>query len=306
MSHSRRRFLQNSSFAAGAVLINPFNFDFSNALFSQSGKFEMLRKNVGYFTGRGGTIGWLINEGGIAVVDSQFPPSAKELIAEIRKKSDKKVDFLINTHHHGDHSGGNIAFKEIVENVTAHENSKANQMRVAKERESEDTQLYPNMTFSENWKTSLGDEVISCSYHGRGHTNGDIVTHFQNANIVHMGDLLFNRRFPYIDKGAGAHIGNWINILDAVNNKFDSETQFIFGHAGEGYEIIGNHEDIKAFKNYLESLLEYVSKEIKSGKSVEEMKEGLTSIPGAPEWKGDGIERSLSSAHMELTEENKG
>lgn len=300
MTTTRREFIQNSSLGIASLLIAPNVFN--NPSF-QTGEFQMIRKNVGYFTGRGGTIGWLVNEGGVVVVDSQFPESANNLIADIQKKTDRKIDYLINTHHHGDHTGGNIAFKEIVGNVLAHENSKKNQMRVAVERGQEDGQLYPDMTFQKEWSTKLGDETISCTYHGKGHTNGDILTHFENANIVHTGDLLFNRRFPYIDKSAGANIGNWIKILDAAQAKFDSETIFIFGHSDNGYDITGNREDLKSFTNYLEQLMLQVEKAIKAGKSLEEIKNEMKNVAGAPQWKGNGISRSLEAAYAELTEE---
>jgi glyoxylase-like metal-dependent hydrolase (beta-lactamase superfamily II) len=262
----------------------------------------MIRNNVGYFTGSGGTIGWLVNDGGVVVVDSQFPDSAKTLIADIQKKADKKFDYLINTHHHGDHTGGNIAFKEIVNHVFAHENSKKNQMRVAKERGQEEGQLYPDMTFGDEWSTKVGDETISCTYHGRGHTDGDILTHFENANVVHMGDLVFNRRFPYIDKSAGANIGSWIDVLDKAQTKFDAETIFIFGHSDNGYDITGNREDLKEFTNYLEQLMVQVEKAVKAGKTLDEMKTEMTNIMGAPQWKGKGISRSLEAAYSEITE----
>lgn len=302
MKKSRRQFIQYSSLGVASLLYTPWSKASTFSKMLSTGGFETLRSNVGYFTGRGGTIGWLVNKEAIAVVDTQFPPSAKELIAEVRKKTDRKFDYVINTHHHGDHSGGNIAFKGIVDHVFAHENSKANQMRVAKERGKEEGQLYPTQTFKEAWSTELGDETVSCSYHGRGHTDGDIFTHFENANIVHMGDLVFNRRFPYIDKSAGAHIGNWIKVLDKATTKFDDDTIFIFGHAAEGYEITGTKEDINAFKNYLESLLTFMNKEVKSGKTAEEIKASTLVIPGAPEWKGDGIARSLDAAFVEVKE----
>ena len=301
MDNSRRNFLQYSSLGIASLLVSPWAHGASTFNRFSTGGFETIRGNVGYFTGRGGTIGWLVNKEAIAVVDSQFPPSAQELIDEIRKKTDRKFDYLINTHHHGDHTSGNIAFKGMVDHVFAHENSKGNQMRVAQERGKEDGQLYPTLTFKNEWSTELGDEVVSCSYHGQAHTNGDIFTHFENANVVHMGDLMFNRRFPYIDKSAGAHIGNWINVLDKATTKFDDETIFIFGHAGEGYEITGTKEDIKAFKNYLESLMKFMEAEVKAGKSAEEIKEATKIIPGAPEWKGDGIARSIDSAFSEIT-----
>lgn len=305
MSISRRKFTQYSSLGLGGLLLSPSikANGMIHSLSAKSGAFKLLRKNVGYFTGRGGTIGWLVNDEAIVAVDSQFPASAKDLIAEIKKNTDRKFDYLVNTHHHGDHTAGNVAFKDLVTNIVAHENSKANQKRVAVERGKESEQLYPGMTFSTKWSVEVGDEILTCTYHGRGHTDGDILTHFENANIVHTGDLLFNRRFPYIDKSAGAHIGNWINILDGINSKFDSDTLFIFGHSGEGYEITGGHEDVKAFKNYLEKMLEFAEKSFKSGKSLDELKASVTDIPGAPEWKGKGIARSLDAAYAELEEE---
>ncbi len=300
MSLARRNFLRYSGLGALSLLFAPQAF--SNSFLVHSADFTMLRKNVGFFTGSGGTIGWLVNKGGIVVVDSQFPDTAKELIKEVQKNTDRRINYLINTHHHGDHTSGNIAFKGIVDHVFAHDNSKVNQMRVAKERGKEDTQLYPDLTFVDQWSARIGDETISCSYHGRGHTNGDILTHFENANVVHMGDLLFNRRFPYIDTGAGAHIQNWISILDRTIRKFDDETIFIFGHAGDGYEITGTKEDIKEFANYLEQLLVQVDQGIKAGKSLENMKTEMETIAGAPQWKGKGISRSLDAAYKELIE----
>lgn len=263
---------------------------------------SMLRKNVGFFTDRGGTIGWLVNEEGIVVIDSQFPESAQKLITELKEKGSQPIEFLINTHHHGDHTGGNIAFKGVAKHALAHENSKANQKRVAAERNTEDNQWYPDMMFKEKWTHKIGDEIVSCSYHGRGHTNGDIITHFENANIAHMGDLVFNRRFPYIDKSSGAHIENWISILDETVKKFDDDVIFIFGHAGEGYEVTGSKEDIKAFANYLEQMLMEVEKSISAGKTLDEIKEEIKGIAGAPEWTGNGIHRSLEAAYTELTE----
>lgn len=304
MPHSRRKFVQHSSLGLAALLLTPYSkmSAMTRNPAAMPGGLESLRRNVGFFTGKGGTIGWLVNKSGIVVIDSQFPDTAKTLIAEVQKKSDKKVDYLVNTHHHGDHTAGNIAFKDIVTNVIAHENSKANQMRVAKERDAEAGQLYPTMTFANEWSTEIGDEIISCTYHGKGHTNGDIISHFENANVVHTGDLMFNRRFPYIDKSAGANIGNWVSILDTMTSKFDDETIFIFGHSDNGYDITGNKADINAFKNYLEKLLKFAETSYKSGVSLEDLKSKTTAIPGAPQWQGNGISRSLDSAYAELKE----
>ena len=261
-----------------------------------------LRNNVGIFLERGGTIGWLLSGGSQVVVDTQFPEQAGHLIEEIKKKGDIQLDALINTHHHGDHTAGNIAFKGMVDRVVAHTNAVENQKKSAQERGSEDQQLYADKTFDQNWGASFGPEIISCMYFGPAHTNGDIIIHFENANIAHVGDLIFNRRFPYIDKGAGANIQSWIGVLDRIVSTFDNDTLFIFGHAAEGYEVTGSKEDIQAFKNYLQRLLDYVEKQISDNKSKEEIIEATEIIPGAEEWKGKGVQRSIDAAWEELHE----
>lgn len=263
-------------------------------------KMDYLHGNVGYFTERGGTIGWMIEDGHLVVVDTQFPEQSQNVVETLMSNGGDHIDLLINTHHHGDHTAGNIIYNDLTDRIVAHENSKKNQMANAKKRGSEDKQLYPNELFVDNWSTKVGSETITMDYFGAAHTDGDAITHFENANVVHMGDLIFNRRFPYIDKTAGANIGNWISVLDKALNKFDNETKFIFGHSDNGFDITGNKEDIKAFQNYLTMLLDFGEQSIKSGKSLDELKKSVTEIPGAIEWKGKGIERSLDAVYEEL------
>lgn len=261
--------------------------------------FKPLRNNVGIFTEQGGTIGWLNSSNGFAVIDAQFPASAPHVIEELKKLNEKPFKYLINTHHHGDHTAGNIAFKGLAEKVVAHQNSLVNQKRAAEKANNLDQQLLPDTTFGTGWKAPVGDEKISAYYYGSGHTNGDAVYHFENANIVHVGDLVFNRRFPYIDRENGAHIGNWITALDKITSQFDKDTLFIWGHSLDPEKVTGNKDDIKAYQNYLKSLMTFVGGEIKQGKTKEDILKA-TEIPGAPEWKGDGIQRSLTAAYDEL------
>ncbi len=302
MNNSRRKFIQKSLFATAGVSMVQQNL-LAN-VFSGQAPYSMtpLRNNIGYFTERGGTIGWMVSKNGIVVIDTQFPDQSAHLITEIKKQSDRKVDLLINTHHHGDHSAGNIAFKGIADMILSHKNSKKNQMRVAKERGQEANQLYPDTTFDKKWSKKIDDEHITLKYFGPAHTDGDAIIHFENSNVAHMGDLIFNRRFPFIDKSAGASIKNWIEVLEKTQKTYDKDTLFIFGHNGDGYDPIGGMPDIKAMQNYLNSLLEVVGAEIKAGKSQEDIMK-LTTIKGAEEWKGDGIGRSLSTAYQELTSE---
>lgn len=277
-----------SAFTPLMKMINPAEY-----------QMKLLRRNVGIFNEKGGTIGWLIQPDGIVVIDTQWKEQSEHLISEIRKQDDGLVQLLINTHHHGDHTSGNIAYKGIAKHILAHANSKANQETVAKKNNNAADQLFPDLTYTDRWQQSIGDEIIDIQYLGPAHTNGDSIIHFQNANIVHCGDLVFNRRYPYIDKTAGASIENWIEILQQLQAYYDNEAIFIFGHTREGYEVTGNKSDLAAFADYLTALMEFVSAEIRSGKSKDQILLAKE-IPGAPQWIGDGIERSLNAALEEL------
>ncbi len=295
----RKQFLQNTSFIlAGFSIAGRKPADF---FLMEDWKITMITDRIGFFTERGGTIGFLLSNTGIVVVDSQFPDQSKHLIEELKKRSERPFKLLINSHHHGDHTAGNISFKGITEHVLAHENSKKNQEAVATRNNSMDKQLLPDQTFSDTWCQSFDKEKICLYYYGPAHTDGDSVIHFEHANIVHMGDLMFNRRHPFVDRSAGANISSWIRVLEKTINKFDSKTKFIFGHAAENYDVTGTAEDLKKFGDYLGRLLVFTEKEIKSGKSREEVLKN-TSLPGETEWVGDGFSRPLTAAYEELTE----
>lgn len=295
----RRIFLRNTSIISGAALLfqkkalaTMFNtFDYN---------IKMLRNDVGIFTERGGTIGFLLSKDGIVVIDAQFPDTAQHLIDDLKKRSTHPFRYLLNTHHHGDHTSGNIAFKGIVEHVAAHENSLINQKNVAEKSNSVDKQLYPDMTFNKDWTLKIGDETIKADYYGAGHTNGDAIYHFEKANIFHAGDLMFNKRHPFVDRTAGANMSQWIKDLDKIITKADKDSIIIFGHSLNAGEETGTIEDLKKFQDYLGRVLMFAEQQIKKGVSKEEFIKN-TSIPGVTEWTGDGIQRPLTAAYEELT-----
>jgi len=296
----RRSFLRNTGLTlAGLGLLNKQSL--ASFLADPAWKIKMLTDEVGIFTEKGGTIMFLLTSKGMVVVDSQFPDTAPHLIGELKKKNTKPFRYLINTHHHGDHTGGNIAFKGVAEHVVAHINSKANQLKVAAEQKTAANKFHvPDITFgAEGWNKKVGKERISAHYFGPGHTDGDSMIHFEHANIVHMGDLLFNRRHPFIDRTAGASIANWIIVLDKALSTFDAKTQFVCGHSGAGYDVVAQPNDLRAFGDYLGNLLKFTEGEIRLGKTKDEIIKAKE-IPGSPEWKGDGIERPLAAAYAEL------
>ena len=299
---NRSNFIRNSSSILAALALFS-NKSLAQLLQDPAWKIKMLNDNTGVFSEKGGTILFTITKEGIVVVDSQFPDSSQHLIDELKNKSALPFQLLVNTHHHGDHTSGNIAYKGMVQHVVAHENSKINQEKVAKEKKNENLQLYPDKTFTDTWCEKIGKEEICLHYFGAGHTNGDSFVHLKKANIVHVGDLVFNRRHPNIDTSAGANIASWLKVLNKATTTFNDKTIFVCGHAGDGYDIIITKSDIKAFSNYLDKLLQFVTAEIKAGKLKDDILK-TTTIPGAAEWTGKGIEKPLTAAYEELILKN--
>lgn len=231
--------------------------------------FTELRRGVGYFTGNGGAIGYLVNGDGALAVDSQFMNTAEICVAGLKQRAPKGVTFLINTHHHGDHTGGNKAFQGV-QKILAHENCLAWHKKVSDEAKTVDQQAFATATFRDVWGEQFGNEKVEVHYHGPGHTSGDAIVHFQRANVVHGGDLLFRRVHPRIDGPAGASAVNWVKVLDRMVKDHGNDTIFIFGH-GAGNNPRGTRADVIFFRDYLSAGIDHVRKGISAKKSKDEI-----------------------------------
>lgn len=295
----RSQFLLRSSLlAAGAAF--PFKSLFTNG----QSNFTSLRRNVGYFTERGGTIGWLASDDAMTIIDSQYPETAKNCLNGLRNKTDQDLNLLINTHHHGDHTGGNPVFNGVAEKMVAHKNVPSLMKKANEGNDGEGNTAYPTTTYTESWQMDLGDEVVHTKYYGHGHTSGDSVIYFEKANVVHMGDLVFNRMNPYTDRPSGASMQNWINILSTIAAEYPADAIYIFGHANPEYDITGGAEDLGVMKNYLSAVLEHAQNGIEEGKSKEEITD-MKELPDfehflyADFWT---LSDNLGVAYEELTE----
>jgi len=179
------------------------------------------------------------------------------------------MDLLINTHHHGDHTNGNPVFAEVAKKMVAHENVPKLMKNAASDDDSEPA--VPTTTFKESWKMDAGDETVHARYYGNAHTSGDSVIYFEKANVVHMGDLVFNRMNPYTDRPAGASIHHWIEVLATVEDEFPADAQYIFGHGKPEFGVIGNKDDVAVMRKYLAALIDHVEKGVEEGRSREEI-----------------------------------
>ncbi len=286
----RRRFLHTSAALAAGAALRPLAA--AHRPFAPNGA-TMIRNNVGFFTERGGTIGFYRPDGGTAgvVVDSQFPESAQAFLREVFGGGNQ-LELLINTHHHGDHTGGNGIIAPMARNYVAHQRAKTNLENSEAERTEGDAIPLPETTFDKAWEMTLPGtgETVTARHFGPAHTGGDAVIHFENANVAHLGDLLFNRRFPYIDTAAGGNMTNWIKVMGKIHKTYDRDTVFVFGHAAESYPVTGDLDDVKSFQNYLRGLRTYVKKEKRKGTTLEDLKAKTVTIPNSPDWRfGDRL-----------------
>lgn len=287
MSISRRQFVSTSTLSVAALGLGRLPG------FAQAGaqapaapappvtKFEEIRRGVGYFTGNGGTIGYLVNNDGAIVVDSQFMPTAEICVAGIKQRAPKGIELLINTHHHADHTSGNPAFRPVVKRILAHENCVAWQKKVAEQAAANPqppapgapapvAPVFADATFKDTWNVDFGNETVHVRHFGPGHTSGDALIFFEKANVLHGGDMLFRRLHPRVDSPAGASVVNWLTVLQKMAAAHGGDTVFIFGHGKDGV-VLGKVADVKYFADYLSAALDHVRAGLKAGQSKEEI-----------------------------------
>jgi cyclase len=339
MSPTRRDFLATSAVAAlGAAMGRPLAALAHDG--TQGGAtrretpqppptFTPVRRNVGTFTMRGGTVGWLVNARGVAVVDTQFPPEARALLAGLQERSrNRGVDLVINTHHHADHSSGNSAFRGVAKHVAAHAMADQHMRRApgpqapppqqqqqptpaapaaqpsAPQAQASPEPLFPDTTFTHSWTADVGDERIVARHHGRGHTSGDVVVIFERANVVHMGDLMFHRRHPVVDRAAGASMRNWTRVLEQVASAHARDTIYVFGHAATDLPVTGSSADLLAFRDYLAALLAFVERQVAAGRTRDEVLAMRQPLAGFEAWGAFGQASArdpLTVAYEEVT-----
>lgn len=309
MTITRRDFLGGASAAVAAGVLGPVELFARQA--AAAGSYTPIRRNVGTWVARGGTIGWLVNPAGAVAVDSQFPESAAAIVERLLAESKQsQITALINTHHHGDHTAGNGVFRPKTRQIIGHANvpgyMRATWQRAVEQRAANATSpappepVVPDRTFTDVWAFSHGDEEVSIKHYGPAHTGGDAVIRFERANVAHMGDLMFNRAHPVIDRANGASIANWSRVLRTVASELPAETIYIFGHAGAGFPITGTHADLRYHANYLEALLAWTRAQVAAGRSRETVLASTDVLKGFEDY-GPLIARPLGAAYDEVT-----
>lgn len=244
-----------------------------------AGNIARVRGNVSRYTNKGGTVGILETADSFVVIDSQFEDSIKPVIDAIQK-TEKKVAYLFNTHHHGDHVSGNILFKSPQTKLVAHRSVPALQRQAALASNTLNKQWVADILFDKTYTAETGGEKITAYHFGAGHTSGDAVYHFENDNVVHMGDLMFVNMIPVYRTKDGSNSPGWINVLSQVLDKFNDDTLFIFGHSDTPQNSVGTKVQIREMLSFLAATNNWISAAIKKGISTETLLQKNTFVPG--------------------------
>jgi cyclase len=258
--------------------------------------------NVYMLEGGGGNIGVSVGPDGILIVDDQFAPLADKIRAALKTLGEGKLKFVLNTHYHGDHTGGNVAFGPEAP-IIAQSNVRK---RLSEEQKSKffnrttppsPKEALPVITFDQSVSVFFNGEEIRVIHFPHGHTDGDSVIFFTGSNVVHMGDDFFNGKFPVVDLEAGGDIEGLIKNLTDIISKLPEGVKIIPGH-GPLSDVAG----LKEFRRMLVETSDIVRKRMAAGKTLEQIKaDGLP-----PEWKSwDGgfinANRWLETLYNSLT-----
>lgn len=222
---------------------------------------------------RGGNIAASIGEDGVLLVDSGTNPEDVEKIqGVVAEKTDKPIRYVINTHWHGDHTAGNEKLKQAGAEIIAHENvakrMKVDQFLTFFDRKTTagPKDAWPTKTFTDKLEMHFNGDDVTLYHLQPGHTDGDGIVFFKEANVIHVGDLYFNGYYPYVGISSGGSVGDMITAVNKVINKVDDKTVVIPGHGP-----LSNKAELKNYVHMLTVIRDKMLPLVKAGKSLEEV-----------------------------------
>jgi glyoxylase-like metal-dependent hydrolase (beta-lactamase superfamily II) len=258
-------------------------------------KVTKVAGSVYMLEGSGGNIGASVGDDGIVIVDDQYAPLADKIQAALKGVTDKPIRFIINTHYHGDHTGGNAILQKQAP-VIAHDNvrrrleqggSAGNLGSINFEAKPQPKEALPILTFDHDMTVHLNGEDIRALHFPSGHTDGDSIIFFPKSNVVHMGDDFVRYGFPFIDLGSGGSVEGMIAAMDEVVPKLPPDVKVIPGHGA-----ISTLDEVRDYVKMLKETRAAVEKGVKAGKTLDQLKQEKVLEPWK-KWSGDYISSDI-------------
>jgi glyoxylase-like metal-dependent hydrolase (beta-lactamase superfamily II) len=243
--------------------------------------------------GQGGNIGVSVGADGVFMIDDQFAPATQAILDQIISVSDQPVRFLVNTHFHRDHTGGNENLGKSGVLIFAHDNVRTRLLSADAPKAS-----LPVVTFNDATTFHMNGQTVRVFHTSNAHTDGDAMIHFQEADVIHMGDTFFNGFYPFIDAKSGGSVEGVFAAIDTVLALADADTIIIPGHGP-----VGDRADLIAYREMLTKARESISPLIADGKSVEDIVAAKPTAEFDADWGGGFLnpERFLRVMHAALT-----
>ncbi|GLP94876.1 MBL fold metallo-hydrolase [Paraferrimonas sedimenticola] len=226
---------------------------------------QSLGNGIYMLTGSGGNIGVSAGEDGLLIIDDQYAPLSEKISKALEQIQAGAPRFVINTHHHGDHTGGNAHFGKTG-TIMAHHN-----VRRHLHADNQPKKALPVLTYDEGIVLHFNQDTIKIEHMGIGHTDGDSLVFWEKANVVHMGDQYFQGRFPFVDLGNGGNVSGYLATVEKVIARIDDKTQVIPGHGP-----LSNRTELMEFATMIKETQAYVAAAKANGVSEDDaVKQGV-------------------------------
>jgi glyoxylase-like metal-dependent hydrolase (beta-lactamase superfamily II) len=247
-----------------------------------------VRGGVYYLQGQGGNIGLSIGDDGVVMIDDQFAPLTERILAAIRQLSDGDIRFVINTHVHGDHTGGNENLGRMGLLILARD-----QVRVRLAAANAPEHALPVLTYSDAITINLNGGEVYAAPLPPAHTDGDSYIHFRTDDVIHTGDVYRTTGFPFIDRANGGTLEGTIQALAILSGLGGPNTLYIPGHGG-----VSGREDIVAFRDMVIAVKDRVVPLVRDGATLEQVIAARTTAEYEEQW-GDPV-RFITAVYEEL------
>lgn len=250
-----------------------------------------VRESVHVLYGRGGNIGVSVGEDGVILIDDQYAPLTDRIRESIASIHPGTIRFVINTHWHGDHTGGNENLGEGGAIIVAHDNVRermsTEQFMAAFDRtvSASPESALPEVTFNDSVTFHWNNDTITVEHTPHAHTDGDSIVHFENADVLHMGDTFFNSGYPFVDRGSGGTVQGMIEAAERGLELAGESTQIIPGH-GDLTDCAG----LERYHRMLTTITDRVRERIAQGESLEAIQAAGVTEEFDERWSGDFID----------------